>query len=115
LLWNDNAGETLMTNDDIVERVITDLRSERTATDWIAYLEAEPRSEPHLSIAAVLREQVIMLQRAHSIISIREAAHPSAKGRAWLAQYELTGDNSPPCCGGVDTPTGYVHTSSCKP
>lgn len=29
----------------------------KTATDWIAYLEAEPRSEPDLSIAAVLREQ----------------------------------------------------------
>lgn len=29
----------------------------KTATDWITYLEAEPRSEPDLSIAAVLREQ----------------------------------------------------------
>jgi hypothetical protein len=35
----------------------------KTATDWIAWLEAEPRSEPDLSIATVLREQAAEIER----------------------------------------------------
>lgn len=35
----------------------------KTVTEWITYLEAEPRSEPHLSIAAALREQATTIER----------------------------------------------------
>jgi hypothetical protein len=42
----------------------------KTATDWIAYLEAEPRSEPHLSIAAALREQAQWIDRASALLPL---------------------------------------------
>lgn len=39
-------------------------------------------------IAALSDEAAVMLERAHSIITIREAGMRTAKGQAWLAQLE---------------------------
>lgn len=109
-VWLRHLDRSGVRNSSTRERLATDIQAtlaeiERLTRESAHHLEARLNAgkamQEALDAAAIAEEQRdrlrALVQRAHTIIGIREVAHETHKGKAWLEQAtrELNGEPSP--------------------